>query len=259
MSLLTDQFLSDIARSVNPDLVVDRTTLAYIRALLDPWEQELRQLDNVPEMSSWLDHALPEGYDDELKPNADEPQAFIYDFLSNLAQKLFMEADVYVKSTFQSRQVLPWDVRATIFYDVDLLQLFPGDEYTLPVQISINRRTFDHQISRALAGGILDFYYFLRQDGRVISPLVISIFGEPLRETFNRGYIDRGQLYEETRGIYGPYMMTFRNHGTLRFDSLDYLQGMITAAQWLGTDIYYYVSDLMVYDSQSGKWVSQSF
>ena len=276
MSILTDKFLRETVHFRKAESlfygVVDSSTLDYIRQLIQPYENKLKQSKDIQAISQILMIDFPEsnleirrdGFAESNKqkkgllPGFSEKNAFIKGVLESIIELLISLA-IEVSRGYYSNQVLPWDVREVISQDEELSQLFPGDPQNLPVQISANGQTFEHQMSRNLAAGIMDFYYFLRQDGQPVSPPIIFIGRGQLRDDFNRGYTDNGQLFEETRGENGPFIMTFRNSGSIRFDSLEYLQGMQTAAQWSGIDIHSHVSDLHQFDPQSNAWIRLAF
>lgn len=267
MSVLTDAFLREQSRAAHPDQIPDETALAYVRALLDPLERELLQMNDIPEMTVWVERTLPSNLAkhanpilmQEVQAGNGQKHAFISEFLRYIAREI-LEAAGHEAINSSSRQILPWDVRTAIYRDSDLNQIFPGNEYTLPVQVKISGQIFNHEMSHDLAAGILDFIEVLEQSNTQVPPVEITIFGGDLSQHFNQYFLDEdGFDIEENRGANGEYVMYLAGRGQLRFNSLEYLQGMSTAAQWMGADIHDWVSELGQYDRQTGQTTALTF
>ena len=191
----------------------------------------------------------------QVGPNMTESEAYMTGFIEGMASDLFDQAGQRANE-LRSWIIIPWDVRNAIATDQSWNQMFPGDDRSLPVQVTINGLTFEHSLTDEFVYGLLDFYQAANQQ-----PPILSLYGEKFDRIYNLdGQEQLDDRYSSEHYDEGdlPYMVRVGGQSK-SFDHLEYLQGMKTAAQWLNMDVHALVRNLEGFAMETGEYEPLTF
>ena len=256
MNALTYTAMRKLTQMIHPDTALDDTTLAYLRSLLTPYASAIEPATSEESVLNWIDaaffgelakHGRAEAQKALAKQEDDDDATRLAAVKTATVEYLLAEMIELAGNRardYRSGQILPWDVRYTIFHDEELSRMFPGNEFTLPVQVTVSGQTFTHELSADFVAGLFAFY---RADGSM--PPVTTLFGEQLRSTFDLDYVDPedGEVVPDGRyaddNDYNSYSINVGDE-LYTFNTLDYIRGLSTAAQWLNKDVHSLASGL---------------
>ena len=194
-------------------------TAAYLRTLLAPYHEALTAADSIETLTQWVPLVLPE--------NADELNAAI-------AELDVSQAKIVILLTLASILVLPHNNLATPW---DLVKdrselatrLFGPSSTTVPVLVTVGPNSFTHDLTEEQTYGIL--FGIENSPEFLISTSGVKITPADYQHLFINPDIGH------------PFVAVI-NDEEIFFSTTDFVQGIITAAQWTNRDPHSIITSL---------------
>lgn len=240
-TILTTQFILD--SYTEPDITVPSVTVAYIKALLQPYEdmlQTVADVDNIRErinLIGFTDYILQyinEKIDESPRPLSVQKVREIT--LSALVYVLCQngEAVIVTRNGYDDVSILPWDIQTGINTNPGLSRTFGLDEQEnkLPVTFTVQTDYYTHMCSIDFTMGLLTF---CRASNYDFHP---RMFGELLGDN-NHHY-----RYLE---VFSTQYSVEVGEDIYDFNDPDFMQGFATGALWAGVDHHNYWTNLKQY------------
>lgn len=238
-------------------------TLGYIRFLIQPYFDAIKNTDSVESINSWLDQVfegeLLEYIREDLVDNTvDSVRRHI---ITRLIRGILEITGI--GSNHNGKFYTPWNIKHALQTSVnidpffqDLGKIFGIEELpmnnsptTFPVTVINNNRknnppktvtvviinnTFVHNITYQHVLGIIAFYNYINE------PSPLFIFGFQVPEYIN----DVESM--KNMDIYNTHMYAFNIGGdTYYFDDIEFFRGLLTAAQWLNVNPHDHINNLI--------------
>ena len=201
-------------------------TVVYINHLLQPYVEALSQADSVESLIPWIEQVDPENAPEIISGfEGKELEDCKNDILYDLASNLNVGGEDYKT---------PWDISSSL--NEKAIRLFGQSSTELPIIITTGDNSFQHELSQELTYGIL---VALNNNPN----FSVSLFGHELsRDEFDFIYVKNND--EETRERF----VVNHNGQLIAFGTNEFIQGVITAADWLDVDPHTLVTDLRYVD-----------
>lgn len=257
-SMTADNIIHEL-QMVQPELIADPTSVAYIQFILTPYAEAIEQASDIEILINWIESAYPgdlskHGHSEAIKAyqntEGDEitrMAAARFNAINYLIDEI-LELGGYVTKDTRDERILPWDIKRAMGNDEELkIMIADPDSKTLPIFVTIGAQNFEHLLSSELVAGIQD-YYRLRGDN-----ISMSMFGVMLSTDYLAS--EYGRFYEENNDTTYSVMIAGI---TRKFNTPDYITGAKTAAQWRNEDIHQYVTDLTM-TNENGESVQLQF
>lgn len=259
MQVLTNEFLGHIVVEIGGWAQYYDFTLGYLRSLLTPYAQALEPVADLASLEAWIPQALPgelakHAVTEMNKALAKMPAEAIESekarsaaaaVIEYLAAEVIELADSYAREHHENWVVLPWDIQAAVSADAELSQLLgvttPGK---LPVTVTFGSE-FTHELSQDFWAGLMLY----QSPSYANKTFKVSMFGAEVPTDILAGLDNSVTRYDCVNDLWSLHRLVLTDDSTLQFDSLDFLQGITTAASWLSDDYHAYKVKLFVYPS----------
>lgn len=259
-AVLSDYNITSILNRVHPDMVLSLAAIAYIQKIFTPLTL---RINNIPRNNSGeeLVRQVTRGNPDleyievgliraAAKYTDKKPPIIIY-----LIEEVLNLTGNYIRDQYQDNVILPWDIQYIINIDMALrILIYDFDPNnlntrtmpnTLPVNIYYNNNEYQHELIREFAMGLLVFINASK------CHIQASMFNAPLIIT-NRFVVTDPNKY------YGWIVKIGDNNYSLNDKGIaDFMQGIITGANWCGVDHHQYWSNLFMMDDD--KYIPMTF
>lgn len=265
---LSDEFILECAKEVQPNKTLHNATVVYMKQLLQRYNDVLKQAGPITfdALTNWVKdilkgelvkHAISEIYKAAVKVKSnsghqaddDDPvviSASIKAFFEYITAECIELAGIIVTDA-RGTEIYPWDIQMAIGNDEELSEMFgiSRDMNALPVVILIPDRapaTFD--LSYEFVTGFL-LYSVLEN-----APWHLEIFNQPLTMNFggNPEFFSHGHNIRYRKPAYN-YTVEIKGK-TYHFQTLDFLTGFKTAAEWYSDDYIKYLTNLKQYNKE---------
>lgn len=230
----------------HPSDIVPRATFAYISHEIQPYIDTLNNVTTVNGVIEWIKQVFGGDYADykiDLIRNrldrmgyghlsdVDKAKHIASLSLINILMEGFFRrdiSDVYLEPYglfFSEPMITPWDLANNRIEEA--IQLFGQPTDVLSMTVTVNGNNFTHELTRELAIGIL-------AGAQEEDDIIISFNGIPLErdrflESLYTNNVSPDVLdYEYSVKVYDL------SYG---FNTPDFMQGVLTAANWLDVDI----------------------
>lgn len=243
-----NQLLANIVAKDNEDQEYDvpDATVAYLRFLVQPYFDAMKNIDSIENISIWLNQV----FSDELLGHiqADLEKEDNTQTLVNVKTSIITTLlDTILVDTFEIDNYVtiftPWDIKSALQNSDAYEEFFLGKFFNiptsdkdpeLPVTVDINNNTFVHNMTYQLVLGITTFYHTMN----IRSPL--SVFGHEVPIYFDHQQgIERIKM-DDNR----DYSVDIRDV-TYYFNDKEFFRGLLTAARWLNVNPHDYIINLI--------------
>ena len=227
-----------INTNYNIEYIYPESTLNYLLQLLIPIEQTLSQLITKDQFESWAENNIYEysylvfEYLDDKKEDYQNDHLVLH-ILNVIAKLIIHNAHKISKGwSYKSSYVLPWDIQSSIHYlQLDKLFKMKSNDDKLPVILTSEGDSCNLLLTEDFLMGLLLSYYMGQSD------INVTMFDYPITIEM---LIDRYLDQEHDFGV-------IIDDDQYSFYSLDFMNGFVTGAGWLGLNHYEYWSDLKDY------------
>lgn len=196
---------------------------SYINGYIDQFNTVLQQADSVPSLVQWTELIFTGQYLNDIKDllatinNVDEARSFILD---------------YIRQLLPTENIIsPWQLASTR-NDINQSFFGPATEQ-LPIFVTVGPNIYNHLLTQDFCFGILLAISDQQQ-------LILSINNTPI--VLN----DLLPLYNtEKQSKYSCDSSV----GPIFFDSIDFITGLITGAQWIDVDAHKFIANLRSFEN----------
>lgn len=273
MQALSSEAIIIVYSQVHPDLHPHASTVAYIQTLLSPYATAVEGAVTVESITQWIPQVLPTILSEHAAAEMEREirksgaanrnipeilvlakQAFIEYLVAELAELsgnvAQEEGDGYI--------ILPWDVLKAIRDDPEFSVVFkitPQDT-TLPVTVTLKGVNTNRNMSVELAMGILLFANTIRLVNYELSMFGIRLSYYELLDPDDLRSLR--YITDNFNRLKRPFTVDIGNviYG---FMTPEFMQGIVTGANWVGVDHHPYWKDLRSYSTgPRGELVSKS-
>lgn len=196
----------------------------FIQHLLQPYRDVLAPADSKESLIEWVQAVLPEHHEDIIANLGDlDLEQTKIQILHELEQYLVLEGGR-----------TPWDISSNRNEISE--RLFGPKSDTLPVHIVHGENIFQHDLTEELTYGILI--------GLVNSPdFAVYFFGIPL----DHSQLDERYVVQDEQLAAGNFAVNYGD-SIITFTTPQFIQGVVTASEWVNTDPHTIVTNLRQLD-----------
>jgi hypothetical protein len=240
--------IARIARIIYPGTVCHMTTIRYIQYLLEKVTQKIEHAKDILSLTNILEGQLSPLFGGITQPD---------DVILIRDRILRQDTDVITVDSFKEAVVdytiinfiqtagggeemihdgaiTPWDIRKSITGNEDIASFYETNsrENTLPVNIMVKDKIFTHEMSEELAYGIFISSIVITGKNYPMTMFVAAITEIPPRFT----------------GVIVPQTYTIKlGTNTYTFETSDFIQGLLSVAQWEEKDHHRYWADFFMH------------
>jgi len=203
-------------------------TVVYINHLLEPYADALSHADSIESLIPWIQQVDPE-----------KAQELISDFegrdLENCKTIILYDLALYLDPSNDNGEYrTPWDIAE--YRSEDGIRLFGAPSKTLPVIVTYGNNAYQHEFTEEFTYGVL-----VALDNN--PNFRVSLFGYVL----SRDDLDFIFVVNNENDADQKYVVNHNNE-IIAFNSNEFIQGVMTAAEWIGVDAHNIVNDLRYID-----------
>lgn len=239
MNALTIENIDAAVQLLGKENDVDPTSYAYLEKLLKPYADAIENVTDIQSIVDWVPMAfmgeLAAGILSDLDnmlnvEKSDDVDAVKYAVIDYILGEIISQTISYLESQ-QSTTILPWSIQEAIKLDGELMRItgITMETNTIPVNVTFDSNTFEHQLTQDLVAGIFAIY------GAADQELQISIHGVFLTFESFQSYTKENLNAEYTVKIGGTIN---------KFNTPSFMQGVNTGAQWMNVNNRDYWSEL---------------
>ena len=200
-------------------------TVVYINHLLQPYVDVLSQADSVESLIPWIQQVDPEDAPELIEGFKDKD-------LEDCKNDILYDLASYLDPSVEYRT--PWDIAT--YRSEEAIRLFGEPSKTLPVVVTYGNNAYQHEFTEEMTYGVL-----VALDGN--PNLSVSLFGYVL----SRDDLDFIFVINNENEADQKYVVNHNNE-IIAFESNEFIQGVMTAAEWIGVDPHNIVNDLRYVD-----------
>lgn len=259
MDIISSEEIVNMYNITHPNFYPHPTTVIYLQALLLPYITILNHATNIDSIIQWIPMAFLPEHSHSISSNIERlPELYIANkqdtrvltsvkntIIKYLLTELIELSWDIVDYEGERYIILPWDILRAITDSVELAEMFgvTPKEVTFPVTVTIGRNQYVYNVCQDLVMGILLFSGIIGVDFE-LTLLGIRLY--PGLEQFCNPNDPCSFRYLFNRNYQTNYQVTVNNI-TYWFDIAEFMQGIVTAAQWANIDHHRYWNNLLEY------------